>query len=200
MGQVLNPNAITIHAIRKKAIQEAPRKVATNALAKRYGLNYRTVQKWRQWDSVEDGRSVPQDLRPKSLSEVEEVACLFFRCTTKLPLDDCLYTLQDPIPHLKRSNLHRLYQNYEISSFPKEENKTPETKTFIEYPIGYFYVDMAQVNTEEGRLYMFVVIERTSKFAYVELQEKSTRDIVAQFVEKVIEKVPYAIHTVLTDN
>ena len=47
---------------------------------------------------------------------------------------------------------------------------------------------------------MFVAIDRTSKFAYVEPHEKSTLGIVAQFLETVIEKVPYTIHTVLTDN
>ena len=53
MGQVLQPNAVTTHATRK-AIQEASVKVSTYALAKQYGLNYRTVQKWRGGSSVED--------------------------------------------------------------------------------------------------------------------------------------------------
>ena len=198
-GQVLYPNAVTTPAIRK-ALQEAAAKVSTYAFAKQYGLNSRTVQKWHQWDSVKDRRSGPQDPHPKSLSRVEEAACLFFRCATKLPLDDCLNALQEGIPHLKRANLHRLYQNFGISKFPKEDNKVPETKTFKEYPIGYFHVDIDQVNTQEGRLYMFVAIHRTSKFAYIELHEQSAGAIGAQFLETVIEKVPYAIHTVLTNN
>ena len=51
--------------------------------------------------------------------------------------------------------------------------------TFKEYPIGCFHVDIAQVNAEEVRLYMYIAIDRTLKFAYVELHEKSTRDIAA---------------------
>ena len=47
---------------------------------------------------------------------------------------------------------------------------------------------------------MFVVVDRTSKYAYVELHEKATREVVAQFLEKLIENVPFTIHTVLTDN
>ena len=173
MGQVLHPNAVTTHAIRKE-IQEAPSSVSDRALARRYGLGLPTVQKWRRRGSVEDRRSGPQEPRPKSLSKAEEAACVYFRTTTQLSLDDCLYSLQESIPHLKRSNLHRLFQKYGISTLPKEENKTPETKKFKEYPIGYFHVDIAQVNTEEGRLYMFVAIDRTSKYAYVELHDKST--------------------------
>ena len=47
---------------------------------------------------------------------------------------------------------------------------------------------------------MFVAVDRTSKYAYVELHEKATREIAAQFLEKLIENVPFTIHTVLTDN
>ncbi len=199
MGQVLHPNAVTTHAIRKE-IQEAPKEVSSRALSRRHGLSLPTVLKWRERESVEDRRSGPQDPRPKSLTKAEEAACVYFRTTTQLSLDDCLYSLQDSIPHLKRSNLHRLFQKYGISTLPKEENKTPETKKFKEYPIGYFHVDIAHVNTEEGRLYMFVAIDRTSKYAYVELHDKSTREVAVQFIETLIEKVPYTIHTILTDN
>ena len=199
MGQVLHTNAVTTHAIRKE-IQAAPPEVSTRSLARRFGLNYLTVQKWRERSSVEDLRSGPQEPRSKSLSKVEEASCVYLRKTTRLSLDDCLYTLQDEIPHLKRSNLHRVFQKHGISTLPNEDSETRETKTFKEYPIGYFHVDIAQVNTEEGRLYMFVAIDRTSKFAYVELHDKSTREVAVQFLENLVDKVPYTIHTILTDN
>ncbi len=198
MRQVLHANAITTHAIRKK-IQEAPESVSNSALAKRYRLNYRTVKKWRERESVEDRRSGPKDPRPKSLSRVEEAACVFFRMATKLPLDDCLHALKDEIPHLKRSNLHRVFQNHGISTLPKEEKEIREKKSFKDYPIGYFHINIAQVNTEEGRLYVLVAIDRTSKFLYVELHNKSTSEIAARFLENLVKKVPYTIHTVLTD-
>ncbi len=99
MEQVLHPNAVTTHAIRKE-IQEAPKEVSSRALSRRHGLSLPTVLKWRERESVEDRRSGPQDPRPKSLSKVEEAACVYFRTTTRLSLDDCLYFLQDSIPHL----------------------------------------------------------------------------------------------------
>jgi hypothetical protein len=37
------------------------------------------------------------------------------------------------------------------------------------YPIGFFHIDLAEVRTAEGKLYLFVAIDRTSKFAGVEL-------------------------------
>ena len=57
------------HATRK-AIQEASATLSTYPIEKRYGLNYRMVQKWHQQDSVEDLQSGTQDPHPKSLSKL----------------------------------------------------------------------------------------------------------------------------------
>jgi hypothetical protein len=56
------------------------------------------------------------------------------------------------------------------------------------------------VRTAEGKLHLFVAVDRTSKFAFVELQEKADRRSAMQFLEALIEAVPYRLHTVLTDN
>lgn len=47
---------------------------------------------------------------------------------------------------------------------------------------------------------MFVAIDRTSKFAFVELHEKATTAVSRDFLLRLIAAVPYKIHTVLTDN
>ena len=49
-------------------------------------------------------------------------------------------------------------------------------------------------------MYLFVAIDRTSKFAYVELLEKQRKIQAAEFLKNLIEKVPYKIHKILTDN
>ncbi len=51
----------------------------------------------------------------------------------------------------------------------------PKPQKFKRYPIGYFHVDIAEVRTEEGKLYLFVAIDRTSKFAVAQLVEKANR-------------------------
>ena len=76
----------------------------------------------------------------------------------------------------------------------------PDRKTFKRYPIGYFHIDIAEVQTAAGKLYLFVAIDRTSKFAYVELHQRATKMIAAEFLRDLIAAVPYAIHIVLTDN
>jgi hypothetical protein len=68
------------------------------------------------------------------------------------------------------------------------------------YPIGFIHIDLAEVWTEEGRLYLFVAIDRISKFAFAELHNRATPRIAADFLRRLIAHVPYHIHTVLTDN
>lgn len=123
-----------------------------------------------------------------------------FRRHTLLPLDDCLYALQATIPHLTRSSLHRCFQRHGISRLPDTEGDKPKRSKFKIYPIGYFHIDIAEVRTEMGRLYLFVAIDRTSKFAFVQLHEKAARRVAGDFLRALATAVPYRIHTVLTDN
>jgi transposase InsO family protein len=134
------------------------------------------------------------------LSVSEEALIVAFRPRTLLPLDDCLYALQATIPHLTRSSLHRCLQRHGISKLPDVEGGKTAKHKFKTYPIGYFHIDIAEVRTEEGRLYLFVAIDRTSKFAFTESHAKATRRVAADFLRALIKAVPYKIHTVLTDN
>ena len=80
---------------------------------------------------------------------------------------------------------------------PKEARST---KRFADDAIGHFHIDIAEVRTEEGKLYLFVAIDRTSKLAFAKLETEANRHIASAFLQALIEVVPYEIHTVLTDN
>jgi transposase InsO family protein len=147
------------------------------------------------------GRSADRSERTEVDGPLEEEAVVVaFRRHTLLPLDDCLYALQPTIPHLTRSSLHRCLQRHGISRLPEIEGNKPARQKFKSYPIGYFHIDIAEVRTAEGKLYLLVAIDRTSKFAFVELHEKATTRVAADFLRALIQAVPYRIHTVLTDN
>jgi hypothetical protein len=124
-------------------------------------------------NSTADIRPGPKDAHSTVLSIEEKAMIVAFRKHTLLPLDDCLYALQATIPHLTRSSLHRCFQRHDISRLPEVDGNKPKRSKFSSYPIGYFHIDMAEVRTEQGKLYMFVAIDRTSKFALVELHENS---------------------------
>src|SRR6187200_2503831 len=197
MGQILHGSATTTHAIRA-AIQRS--KAPLKELAKRYGLNQKTVAKWRKRAFVNDVRMGPKAARSTVLSAEEEAIIVALRKHTLLPLDDCLYALQATIPHLTRSSLHRCLKRHGISRLPNTEGDKPRRAKFKRYPIGYFHIDLAEVRTEQGKLYLLVAIDRTSKFAFVELHERVTRRVAANFLRALIAAVPYKVHTVLTDN
>src|SRR4249919_3645809 len=197
MGQVLHGSATTTEAVRR-AIQHSQESL--RALAKRYGVNAKTIAKWKSRSSVSDLPTGPKAPRSTVLSVEEEAVVVAFRRHTLLPLDDCLYALQPTISHLTRSSLHRCLQRHGISRLPDVEGDKPAKKKFKSYPIGYFHIDVAEVRTEQGKLHMFVAVDRTSKFAFVELHEKATTAVSREFLLRLIAAVPYTIHTVLTDN
>ena len=198
MGQVLHRGATTTEAVRR-AIQHSQESLRT--LARRHGINPKTVAKWRKRCSVNDLPTGPKNPHSTVLTVEQEAVIVAFRKHTLLPLDDCLYALQATIPTLTRSSLHRCLERHGISRLPEVEGGSkPGRKKFEHYPIGYFHIDLAEVRTAEGKLYLFVAIDRTSKFAFVELVQRADMRAAAAFLEALIAAVPYRIHIVLTDN
>ena len=197
MGQVLHGSATTTEAVRR-AIQHS--QASLRVLAKRFGINPKTVAKWRARTSVADQPTGPKSPASTVLTPDEEAVVVAFRRHTLLPLDDCLYALQATIPHLTRSSLHRCLQRHGISRLPDVEGEASPKRKFKSYPIGFFHIDLAEVRTAEGRLYMLVAIDRTSKFAFVELHREAKQRTAGDFLRHLADAVPYKIHTVLTDN
>ena len=140
------------------------------ALAKRYGVNPKTIAKWKARTSVSDLPTGPKQPRLTVLSAEEEAVVVAFRRHTLLPLDDCLYALQPTIPHLTRSSLHRCLQRHGISRLPQVEGEASPKRKFKAYPIGFFHVDIAEVQTARA------------------------------FLEALVAAVPYRVEIVLTDN
>jgi len=197
MGQILHGSATTTYAIRT-AIQRS--KAPLKELAAQYGLNHKTVAKWRKRAFVNDAPMGPKAPRSTVLSSEEEGIVVAFRKHTMLPLDDCLYALQATIPNLTRSSLHRCLKRHGISRLPEITGDKSSKKPFKRYPIGYFHIDIAEVRTGEGKLYLFVAIDRTSKFAFAQLHRTANVKTAVNFLAALIKAVPYKIQIVLTDN
>ena len=73
MGKILHGRATTTPYIRK-LIQESKDSIA--ALAKRYGVNPKTVAKWRKRKHTQDLPTGPKKARSSSLSVAQEAAAL----------------------------------------------------------------------------------------------------------------------------
>lgn len=83
---------------------------------------------------------------------------------------------------------------------PELKGEARPKKRFKKHPIGYVHIDIAEVATAEGKLHLFVAIDRTSKVAYAELHGEAKRATAVDFLRSVIAFFPYRLHTVLTDN
>lgn len=166
MGQILHKCATTTQRIRSE-IQES--KESVSVLAKKFGINIKTVYKWKKRRSVIDAPMGAKKLRTV-LSEIEELAICTFRTKTQLALDDCYIALKDSIPTLTRSNLHRCLKRHGLSVLPKDDDQSKRSP-FKKYEIGYFHIDICQVATAEGKVYLYVAIDRTSKYVYAEIHD-----------------------------
>ena len=76
MGQVLHGSATTTEAIRR-AIQHS--QASLRALAKRYGINQKTVAKWKKRTSVADLPTGPKNPTSTVLTLEEEAVIVAFR-------------------------------------------------------------------------------------------------------------------------
>src|SRR5829696_4386279 len=197
MGQVLHGSARTTEAVRR-AIQHS--QASLRALAKRYGINQKTVRKWKARDCVADLRTGPKEPRSTVLSVEEEAIVIAFRRHTLLPLDDCLYALQATIPHLTRSSLHRCLQRHGISRLPEVEGDKPEKKRFKSYPIGFFHIDLAEVRPRKAScICMWPSIAPRSSPSCSWSRRPNTVTARA-FLDALVAAVPYQIEIVPTDN
>jgi hypothetical protein len=65
-------------------------------------------------------------------------------------------------------------------------------------PVPIYTDDRLLSQTGEGKLYLFVGIDRTSKFAVAQLVATADRKTAWAFLRHMLEAVPYQVHTILT--
>lgn len=180
-GPVHHCSAATTAAIRR-GIQHDQDSLRQSAA--RYSIIPKTFAKRKKRTSTEDCKIGPSEPKSKVLSSEDEAIVVAFRRHTLLSLEECVYPLQAPIPQLTRSSLHRCLQRHGIARLPNTDDEQPKRSRFKRYLTGYLHIDIAEVRTQEGKLYRCVAIDWTSKFPFVELHEKANRRVAGEFLEK----------------
>ncbi len=196
MVNILHGGARTTPRIRAE-LQRSQEK--TSVLARQYGLSRTTITKWRTRTTTEDHPLGPRQPKSTVLSAAEEAVIVEFRRRTMPPLDDVMGALHESIPKLTRSNLHRCLTRHGICRLPASETKASSRGKFTPTEIGYIHIDSAELRLAEGKMNMFLAIDRVTKFTYVEFRAIDKMNGV-DFLGGLIKAVPYKIHTVLTDN
>lgn len=166
-------------------------------LARRYGIDPKTVAKWKLREDTADLPRGPKPGRHRKLTPEEESIIVRFREHTLLPLDDCLYSLQAQIPQLSRSSLHRCLQRYGISRLSVaaggEAVIAPDRM-----PLGDVHIDAVQVRSQDGTHHLFNAIEQSSKFVFVQMGSRGDEVGAADFLVTFLRKNPCRVRRVFT--
>lgn len=197
----LHKNARTTPAIRRE-IQEA---VGSDyAVAERFGVSRDTVRKWRKRDTQEDGSHTAHRLQT-TLNSAQEAVVVELRKTLHLSLDDLLSVIHEFIePGMSRSALDRLLRRRGISRLPKPAAPVlPPSQPFKAYVPGFVHIDvkyLPQMPDEKRRRYLFVAIDRATRWVYAEIRGDKNARSARAFLKALHAKAAFRIQVVLTDN
>jgi transposase-like protein len=174
-------------------------------VAERYGISEQTVWKWRKRDSVHDLSHTPHKLQT-TLSTAQEAVAVTLRTTLLLPLDDLLAVVREFLnPHVSRSGLDRCLRRHGVGNLrdlkPKEAK--PTHSSFKAYEPGYLHIDikyLPQMADEDRRRYLFVAIDRATRWVFVRIYPTQTAANARRFLRDLARAAPMKITRVLTDN
>jgi len=202
----IHPCARTTPKIRKE-IQNRKGETAY-ALSKEYNVTAATIIKWQSREDTHDRSHRPHKLNTR-LTELQELILVEIRKILLLPLDDLLAVAREFIdPGVSRAGLHRTLKRYNVSNLKQmqaelEPEANPQKKTFKDYKPGFVHVDvkyLPQMPDEDAQQYLFVAIDRASRWVYFEIHRDKSAQAAQAFLQSLIKAAPFKITKVLTDN
>jgi transposase InsO family protein len=191
----LHANAATTPKTRAY-IQASDQPVA--ALSRELGISETTVRRWRRRRDVADRATTPYTIATRFAAE-EEIA-VELRTRLQLSLDDILDVMHRCLrPDISRSALHRCLKRRGVSHKPSAPK--PATQSFAPQPFGYVHVDLKHLpRLNKQPAYVFVAIERTTRFVHIEIVEERSGATIAACLERFLKAFGHPVHTILTDN
>ncbi|ASJ24587.1 transposase [Laribacter hongkongensis] len=174
-------------------------------LAVRYHVTVDTIRKWKHRESVEDRSHTAHRLQT-TLTPAQERIAVELRKILRLGLDDLLVVVREFLnPAASRSGLDRCLRRHGVGSLRDLEPapNRPVRKPFKAYDPGYFHVDvkyLPQMPDETARRYLFVAIDRATRWVFVQIRPNKTAAAAKAFLKALQKAAPCHIHTILTDN
>src|ERR1700733_967974 len=187
----LHANATTTPKVRAYN-QRSKRKIAE--LATELGVSQTTIRRWRARTTVGDRSHTPKNLMI-SLSPVEEALVCELRTHLQLPLDDIVEVMRRCVnDKLSRSAIHRCLQRHGISQRKKSDR--PSVGVFPQTTVGFIHIDLKHLPALERRKsYVFVAIDRATRYVYVEIHRSRDAKTSAGFLTRFLAHFPHRVHT-----
>lgn len=123
-----------------------------------------------------------------------------------LPLDDLLAVVREFLnPHVSRSGLDRCLRRHGVGNLQALKPKEPKPAhgSFKAYEPGYLHIDikyLPQMADEDRRRYLFVAIDRATRWVFVRIYPAQTAANARRFLRDLERAAPMKITRVLTDN
>ncbi len=125
-----------------------------------------------------------------------------------MPTDDLLAVTREFInPAVSRAGLGRCLRRHGVSDLRdlvKQDDGAPATKkTFKDYEPGFIHIDikyLPQMPDESARRYLFVAIDRATRWVFIEIYADQTESSSVDFLAKARAACPVKIVKLLTDN
>lgn len=173
----------------------------SRVLAERFGINPKTILKWRKRDSLTD---LPYGAKTHHfvLTSLEQKIITKVRKHLKLNLDDLVIILKPYIPKINRYNAYRVLVRHQLNRLPNPFRDQGKGR-FGYYLPGFIHIDLAYLPILKGyfkRKYLLVSIDRITKIVFVMIANGKTQNEAVRFLNAVIKFYPYTIHRILTDN
>ena len=198
----LHKNARTTPAVRAEiAASNEPASV----LAQRFGITEQTVYKWKKRDVFADRSHTAHRLQTV-LTPAQETVVVHLRRTLLLPLDDLLAVTREFLsPDISRSGLDRCLRRHGAGNLNALKPQEPAVahKAFKSYEPGYVHMDvkyLPQMQDESSRRYLFVAIDRATRWVFVQLKSNKTAASAQAFLKALHKACPIRINKLLTDN
>ena len=180
---------------------------SVTALAELYNIGKATARKWKKREDVLDRSHRAHNLST-TLSPLQETLVLEIRRLCLLPLDD-LVSITRRFIHAgaSRSGISRLLRREGMAKLrdlqPKEEGQDAPKKTFKDYEPGFVHIDikyLPQMPDEESRSYLFVAIDRATRWVYMRVYPDQTESSSTDFLRRLRQAAAFKITKILTDN
>jgi hypothetical protein len=167
-------------------------------LAKRHGVNRKTIAKWKARESLSDERMGPKNSCSSLLTLQTEAIILAYRWRTRLALDDAHFRLKRLMPKLSRSTLYRCLKHRGLSRIGPTASCPPLTTAALKGPFRFEISANEVALRDPGDVIglgfeVFLAIEEITKDVYAEVSAATPENaaaflvnLVAQFPEKII--------------